>query len=96
MGNQCTIADIFVCVEQPLTSDLFFFTQRPPLTSVVFLTLMIHCGPHVDDGVSLFFLSFFLRWSQMLLTQCDFLRSAPNVKVVRISNKRGQTAVMLD
>ena len=30
----------------------------------------------------------------MLLTQCVFLRSAPNVKVVRISKKRGQTAVM--
>ena len=28
----------------------------------------------------------------MLLTQCDFLRSAPNANVVRISNKRGQTA----
>ena len=26
----------------------------------------------------------------------DFLRSAPKVKVVRISNKRGQTVVMLD
>ena len=38
---------------------------------------------------------FFLRWSQMLLTQCDFLRSDPNINVVRISNTRGQTAEIL-
>ena len=30
----------------------------------------------------------------MLWTQGDFLRSALNVRVVRDSNKRGQTAVM--
>ena len=64
----------------------FFSTQRPSLTSVVFETLhdtlLTTLGRR---GFTVHF--FFLRWPQMLLTQCDFLRSAPNVKVVRISKQ---------
>ena len=61
--------------------------------------LPIHdTATHVDNVFMCFCLMRFLffGWSQKLLTQRDFLRSAPNVKMVRISNKRGQTAVMLD
>ena len=60
-------------MEPSWTSDLdFFFTQRPVLTSVVFLTLN-------DDEVPLFFF-FFVFFSMVL-------RSAPNVNVARHSKQ---------
>ena len=61
-------------------------------------TDMRSCGCALDNSLYIadrtwttFFCScvmrfLFLRWSQMLLAQCDFLRSAPNDKVVGISD----------
>ena len=37
------------------------------------------------------FCLYFLRCPRMSVTQCDFLRSVPNVNVVRISNTRGRS-----
>ena len=65
-----------------------FYPHNILFTSVVFLTIHDTLMIHVDNAS---LSQFFLRWSQMLLTQCD-LRSAPNVNVLKNSNKRGQTA----
>ena len=61
-----------------------FTTQQSLPTSVVFLTihdtLLIARGQRSFLVSVFFFFAFFVfRWSRMLLTQCVFLRSAPNV-----------------
>ena len=44
-------------------------------------------GGHVGDDFFCFCVFLLPRWSEMVLTQCDFPCSALNVEVVRISNK---------
>ena len=90
-GNSSTIPDsVFF---EPVIDMRSFFSHNAIYslpTLVVFLT--IHETLLTARGQR----TFFLPWSRMLLTHCDSFRGAPSVNVVRISNKRGQTAVMLD
>ena len=85
-GNLATIADIvFFLVEWSWTSDhVFFFTQRPFLASVVFLTL--HDTLLTTRGRRGFFFFFFCFF--MMSSNVDdpmwFMRGALNVHVVRI------------
>ena len=52
---------------------------------------MIHCCPHVDDGFSLFLSWAFFAMASNTFDEKWFFRSTPNVNLMRISNKDGQT-----
>ena len=75
-------------------TDIVFFCGGPFLTSVVFLTLhgtLLTTRGRRGFTVLVFFVCFFLfaMVSNAVDTHVIFLRSAPTVKVVRISNTRG-------
>ena len=65
-GNLWMITDIVLFLWNRHRRRIFFFTQRPFLTSVLFLTF--HDTLQTTRGRRGLIVLFFFRWSQMLLT----------------------------
>ena len=77
-------------VELSSTLDLDFFLHDTLLSHFcAVLDTSWYIADHTWTTRFHFCLMIFLRCPRMSVTQCDFLRSVPNVNVVRISNTRG-------
>ena len=86
-SNLSTIADVIFCGTATAVGSFFSPRLVPFLT--IHDTLLTARGRR-GFTVLVFFFSFFfffLRWSRMLLTQSDFLRSVPSVNVARHSKQ---------